>query len=360
MQDIITVVVPVYNAEKYLKRCIDSIISQTYVNLDIILVNDGSTDRSGNICDEYAKTDLRIRVIHKKNEGVSVARNTGINLAKGKYLVFVDSDDYLEEKYCQLLYEVQQKYTEAFVICGFNTVSADKCVLDEYVYESGKLKSEVFKEDIIDLISKWLINMPWNKLYKTCELQERKIFMIEELSLAEDLLFNFEYIDKVVSNQIVVVNKPLYKYVLQDSNSLGSRYCPEQLEIMRRVNAELYTLCNNIGINNMELYYAKALQYLENALINNMKKDNPKNICAKIKENNQIMRSEEYQRYLQKSGEVFTRPRRLVCKMGNYLLLDLFFKACIIWSPIKEYLYENLKKPLVLKRESLWKKDGQK
>ena len=91
--DLVSIVVPIYNVEKYLKKCIDSIINQTYKNIEIILVDDGSTDNCGKICDEYTKTDNRIVVIHKKNGGLSDARNAGLDIAKGKYIAFVDSDD---------------------------------------------------------------------------------------------------------------------------------------------------------------------------------------------------------------------------------------------------------------------------
>lgn len=100
----ISIIVPVYNVEKYLKKCIDSILSQTYTNLDIILVNDGSTDNSGMICEDYAKKDKRITVIHKKNGGLSSARNAGLDIAKGEYIGFVDSDDFIADNMYEILY----------------------------------------------------------------------------------------------------------------------------------------------------------------------------------------------------------------------------------------------------------------
>ena len=99
MNDLISVVIPVYRVEKYLERCVESVINQTYANLEIILIDDGSPDNSGNICDEYAKIDKRIKVIHKKNGGLSDARNVGIENSKGKYITFIDSDYYIEENY---------------------------------------------------------------------------------------------------------------------------------------------------------------------------------------------------------------------------------------------------------------------
>ena len=110
MHELISIVIPVYNVEKYLKQCLDSIINQTYTNLEIILVDDGSTDNSGTICDYYSKIDKRIRVIHKKNEGQSIARNIGIKVSNGKYIGFLDSDDWVEQDMYRFLIENIEKY----------------------------------------------------------------------------------------------------------------------------------------------------------------------------------------------------------------------------------------------------------
>lgn len=125
MEDLISVIVPVYNVEKYLNRCIDSIINQTYKNLEIILVDDGSPDNCGKICDEYAKKDSRIKVIHKENGGLSDARNAGINISIGKYITFVDSDDYLELNFIETLYNLNKK-NNTFIAVAPYIINTDK------------------------------------------------------------------------------------------------------------------------------------------------------------------------------------------------------------------------------------------
>jgi len=118
MESLLSIIVPVYNVEKYLGRCIDSIINQTYRNLQIILVDDGSTDRSGDICEDYAKKDRRIRVVHKKNGGQATARNIGLKLAKGSYIGFVDSDDYIkEDMYAKLSAKIKEHHAQ-IACCG--------------------------------------------------------------------------------------------------------------------------------------------------------------------------------------------------------------------------------------------------
>ena len=118
----VSVIIPIYNVEKYLEDCINSILEQTFQNYEAILVDDGSTDKCGEICDEYAKKDSRIKVVHTENQGLSEARNTGILLAKGKYLAFVDSDDFVRNDFLQKLYEAIEK-SEAD-ICEANFVYA--------------------------------------------------------------------------------------------------------------------------------------------------------------------------------------------------------------------------------------------
>lgn len=135
-KDLVSIIVPVYNVEKYLKQCIDSIINQTYINTEIILIDDGSTDNSGKICDDYAKKDNRIKVIHKKNEGISATRNRGIDEAYGEYISFVDSDDYIDKDMISILCE------------DIENNNADIAVCDYYVQEDTKQIKKIKKDDI--------------------------------------------------------------------------------------------------------------------------------------------------------------------------------------------------------------------
>ena len=116
MDALISVLIPVFNVERYLSRCIESVIKQTYKNIEIILIDDGSKDKSGKICDKYAKKDDRIRVIHKENEGVSVARNLGMDSANGEYIIFVDSDDWIEQQAVELLFSQLSLYDSDLAI----------------------------------------------------------------------------------------------------------------------------------------------------------------------------------------------------------------------------------------------------
>ncbi len=129
MEDkLISIIIPVYNVERYLRECIDSIIAQTYKNLEIILVDDGSSDKSGEICDEYSKKDSRIKVIHKKNGGLSDARNVALDIAKGDYIGFIDSDDYIEKDMFQILYNLAEEYNAEISSISFYKMLENKVI----------------------------------------------------------------------------------------------------------------------------------------------------------------------------------------------------------------------------------------
>lgn len=135
MTPLISVIIPVYNAEKYLRRCLDSVVAQTYRNLEIICVDDGSVDESGKICDQYAVRDARIKVIHQENQGLSAARNKGLDAAEGEYIAFVDSDDYILEDMFERLYIALTRFNTMYVICGFNAVDPDGKILDAHAVD---------------------------------------------------------------------------------------------------------------------------------------------------------------------------------------------------------------------------------
>lgn len=162
---LITVVVPIYNVELYLKRCINSILKQSYSNLEIIMVDDGSEDNSGLICDEYEKKDERIQVIHKGNGGLSDARNAGINIAKGAFITFIDSDDFVSLDYIDSLYELILKYNTDISGCYHKKFANDREIPKRIERKEAIILSGV--EAVIDLCyQKHITNSAWGKLYR--------------------------------------------------------------------------------------------------------------------------------------------------------------------------------------------------
>ncbi len=216
MQELISVIVPVYNVEKYLKKCIKSIMSQSYTNLEIILINDGSTDNSGKICDELKEQDKRIKVIHKSNGGLSDARNAGLKIANGKYIGFVDSDDYIAEDMFETLYNINKKYNSDISIVSFYEIYKDKVI---GVRDSKKLqeltKIDAMKELLIDTN---IQSYAWNKLFRR-ELFEGLEFPTNKNF--EDIATTLLLFEK--ANKVVLLEKPKYYYVRRDDSIVGVR-----------------------------------------------------------------------------------------------------------------------------------------
>lgn len=201
----ISVIVPIYNAETSLKRCVNSIINQSYTNIEIILVDDGSTDDSANICDEYAHKDPRIRVLHQINSGLAGARNAGLDSATGEWILWVDSDDYIDVELCETVYLSAIKYNADIVVFGFSKF-----------YDNGEIESFSFEEKsrllsvseaMKQLSDKRIGNFSWNRFFKKTLFDSIRY---EEGKVYEDIGTTYRLIDK--ASTIFFLAKPLYYY----------------------------------------------------------------------------------------------------------------------------------------------------
>ena len=216
MQKLISIIVPVYNVEKYLEKCIESIKNQTYKNIEIILVDDGSKDNSGKICDEAEKKDNRIKVIHKTNGGLSDARNAGLKIAKGDLIGFVDSDDYIKEDMFEILYNLVEKYDADISIVSYYEIYKDKLI-------AVKKSNEVEEFNRIEAIKELLIDnkiqsYAWNKLFKK-ELFKDLEFPVNKNF--EDIATTLLLFEK--SNKVVLLQDPKYYYIRRDDSIIGKK-----------------------------------------------------------------------------------------------------------------------------------------
>ncbi len=202
---IISVIVPIYNAERYLSRCIDSILSQTFTDFELLLVNDGSHDNSDKICNEYASKDTRIRVFHKENGGAASARKVGINNAKGNYVFFVDSDDSIEENALEI---ILLKANE--VSCEVIVANTDRnCIIKAVDWAKDILSNKIRTES-------------WGILYKRCLFEYDLLDIPSSIIIGEDLLMNVKC--GLVASKVLLTNIHIYNYTKDNNNSLTSKY----------------------------------------------------------------------------------------------------------------------------------------
>ena len=314
MQPLISIIIPVYKIEKFIDKCIKSIISQTYRNLEIILVDDGSPDKCPGICDKYAKIDNRIKVIHKPNGGLSDARNAGIDICKGDYIGFVDGDDYISENMYEHLLDHCIKCNADMSICGIYAIDEDYSNLSIY-------NPMIYKETILSniqalnhLFLTFDVNfeVAWNKLYKRDLFLNKDNIRYPYGKLHEDTYTTYKLL--YYANNIAVFNEPLYYYV-QRSGSIMKRI-PSVSQIMDRAvsanEAISFIKNNNISLTQEVIAYA-ARRYtssldllikrpeLDKSAYNNLR-DMLLNLETYLKNNKYISKKFIFKLYLIKSG----------------------------------------------------------
>ena len=214
---LVSIIVPVYNAEKYLNRCIDSILSQTMTDFELLLIDDGSKDNSGRICDEYSEKDARVRVFHKPNGGVSSARNLGLDNAKGKWITFVDADDRCSCNYLEHLLSKVDDDTDLIisyaVICDSTGEKAE-------VYPEYRVNATNFERLFVDSDMHWHTS-PWAKLYRASIIYENSLRFNEMMHIGEDADFLFSFM--LITDKIYVSSDTDYYYTCDVSGSLTKR-----------------------------------------------------------------------------------------------------------------------------------------
>lgn len=244
----ISVIVPVYNMKIYLKRCMKTLIMQTQDNYEIILVDDGSTDGSSEICDEYAKEnpDL-IRVIHKENGGLSSARNAGIEEATGRYIIFPDPDDWVEPDYLKALVELKKKYKTDLVCTGYSIDYDDNRKI------IGLNESTVIMDQVKALESLFIPpcmnGFAWNKLYRLDIIKQNKLFFLDNVGTTEDLDFAYRYI-KYSRSVVFAPNIASYHYYQRDGAATHSRFSEKMIDSIHTYEKIIGNEKDNIKITN--------------------------------------------------------------------------------------------------------------
>ncbi|TCD46266.1 glycosyltransferase family 2 protein [Streptococcus sp. X16XC17] len=262
----VSIIVPVYRVEKYLKKCIDSILEQTYENLEIILVNDGSPDRCGQICDNYATLDSRIKVINKENGGLSDARNKGVEVATGDYISFVDSDDYIDKNYIRTMVDALLR-TNVELIC----VTHEKFFHeDDSMVKVPEIECELMTayEALNGKNSRHFITA-WGKLVKR-SIVEKYPFPIGKLH--EDEFVTYKYILETYNRSVAFLNMPLYYYRQREDSIIGHRNSNFSVSNLDAIEAYLEKIdyIKKIGID--ESFVVRDYLIISSRCLKNMKK----------------------------------------------------------------------------------------
>lgn len=211
---LVSVIIPVYNIKRYLSECLESVVHQTYKNIEIILIDDGSTDGSGEICDDYDKKYSNIKVFHLKNSGVSAARNYGINQANGDYLTFVDSDDVIDKNMIEKLVNCMELYDIQLAVCSYSYMYKDY-IIDAHLSKVGFLSREQVKNELF--LTNSIRGFSVNKIFVTDIIKNNNLKFDSKIKICEDLLFVFNYVSYIANAYIF--DDSLYYYRMRISSA---------------------------------------------------------------------------------------------------------------------------------------------
>lgn len=312
---LISVIIPIYNVAKYLKQCLDSVVNQTYTNLEIILVDDGSTDKSGLICDEYSKTDSRIKLIHKKNEGVAAARNTGLDNCSGEYITFVDPDDVIDIFFFERLYKLSKNYNADLTIGKHielkeqSQFSFDSGADNAELIERKELYRKIFLQEGTDAFL-------WAKLYKKNILDNIRCPKGE---IYEDI----RIIDKIIEkcNIIVYTNYTGYGYIQHKGSITHGEMSDKYMSCIKAAEDLLELVKNKYP----EIEYAAIRKYIYanyHVLDVSVFSDKYDDISKQIKEN--ILK---YKKFIFKSRYVSrTKKVQTVFLMGSFSVYKILYR----------------------------------
>ena len=271
MNELVSVIIPMYNAANSIEGCVSSVINQTYKNIEIIIVDDGSTDSSPELCNKLKTKDARITVYHNSNSGVSASRNFGISKASGDYICFIDSDDYMHEDLIEDSLERAFKSNADVVVYGFtyctvDTSEREDSIIDEFAGTSADFFNNCFNK----VVESELLNAPWNKLIKRSFLVNGKISFDTRYSICEDIIFSIDLFSQ--ADRISVLPKSYYDYTLQKSQSLRSNFHNNFFEAIRETYRKGIIYCNQFENNDSQkaalslMFVSRVIAYIKRVI----------------------------------------------------------------------------------------------
>lgn len=311
----VSIVIPVYNMQKKIVKCLQSICNQSYQNFEILCIDDGSTDSTIAIIKKLAQKDCRIQLIQKEHGGQGSARNYGISKAKGEYILFIDSDDVIAEEMLSVLRERAIKDDADVVICGIHLKQNKKFICNYVVNDFAGSREEFMNERFKESYEKWLINAPWNKLIKKELLLRYNLKFAEDMKIYEDLLFSLEVIQH--ARRISVVSQPFYTYYYMQQGSVLSTFNENVDRYIERVGDKLEEVLPKYQLD-MSYYYADLIhKKIVYAL--SIKKYKGFSVWEKIKRICFLFSEEKTREYLKKAkteNKVLKRKLFLMKRFG--------------------------------------------
>lgn len=310
----ISVIVPVYNTEKYLHRCIDSILAQTFTDFELLLIDDGSKDNSGAICDEYAAKDQRVRVFHKKNGGVSSARNLGLDNAQGEWITFVDSDDWLQRNYLNSLYKVDE--ITDISSCYYKAFGWEKWIpqpLTDVTYKYEDIKDGI-KQNIMNF------NVIWCKLFKAEIIRTNNIRFIPQISYGEDTIFMYQFLVHIKSMR--TCPDVIYNYDCSRTETLSRNYDKNCLGVLDLICQCISSIEDKfkICLQKEKLEYGGL--YLYYILYNIKRNESNLKVSSLMKE---IIQNRHILNYLKDNKIVYKTFKK---RIFEYMLVHRYFIFC--------------------------------
>lgn len=277
----ISIIIPIYNVEKYLKKCIDSILCQSFKDFELLLIDDGSPDNSGKICDDYALKDKRIKVFHKKNGGVSSARNLGINESKGKWICFIDADDWIEKEFCETLRTKSNDIDLIFFTsCNHYNDGCKKISIPKEIISTTKVDIENTIYYLkYNSINYEFFGYTWNKLFKSQIIKQHNIKFIEGLSVKEDEIFTTIYCRYI--NSIYVIPQAIYNYRVLETGLTAKKKLSKEYELL--ADKIIEEIPNYKVPTLIDYEYKRGVEYYFKAIDISKSTKETLNIISKIK-----------------------------------------------------------------------------
>lgn len=328
-----SVIIPIFNVEKFLSKCIESILSQSYPNWELILVNDGSSDKSPQICNTFASKDSRIKVINKSNQGVSKARNSGLDIARGKYICFVDADDIIAPTLFETLLPFTKKEIDC-VVYGYDRIHNGK--LEEFVLPDKRTTDieSTYLDSFIWELKYYNLFVPlWNKVYKRNIIECHKLRNEKDISINEDLIFNQQFFHYIKTASYI--NLPLYHYTLFSTNNcLSKRFCDPQIllqvsDVIKQTNFQDSSFTKLALFDKFFYWDFLRLSYLNSFLLPQYSRHDRLKIINIFLSH--IRQDSDYKQYLTTLGKV----KSFIYQWKSKYLIYLYH---ITYQTIKKYI----------------------